>query len=159
MLWFANGHRDVWKSSWMCNTRFQAGETLKRVGVQPIELWIHRGHSGRAPAVQRLRQLLTQSLRSFLAQRPLLKISDVEHVLGPLSDGHDFGVMQLQVQLHQHFTDVTQQARAVSSGELENRTTVTVVNVQLYLCGRVEHARLSRYATGYREGCVFRPLQ
>src|ERR1700721_3473581 len=70
-------------------------EVLDSAGIAPIE---------------RLHQRVMHPLACLLLQKAALGIGDVEHILGPLTDGHDLRAVDRHAFSSKHLADLGEQA-------------------------------------------------
>jgi hypothetical protein len=105
-----------------------------------------RAATGRTARVQRFGEASDQTLCGGVLERAAVEAAHIEHILGPLADGHDLRADEVDALLHEHLADIAEQSRSVAGDELEDGATVAFVARHRQPGAGVEHPRLARRA-------------
>src|SRR5260370_34076215 len=100
-------------------------------------------------AIERAHQCVLNSPAGLVAQRPVLRIGDIEDVLGALAHGHDLRAVDGDVLRFEYLPDLGQEAGPVGGDQFQDRPIIAGIEAEIDLRRRREHAHLARRAAGH----------
>src|SRR5882724_2888854 len=110
-------------------------------------------------AIERAHQCVLNPLAGLVVQYPVLRIGDVEDVLGALAYGHDLRAVDGDALGFEYLPDLGQEAGPVGRDQFQDRAAVAGVQAEIDLRRCREHAHLARRAAGHDERRIFGLLE